>query len=199
VDSTHSIKGPAGTNGTNGTNGASVLTSAGVPTGVCTTGDSDVDLANGEVYNCTAAAWVDSTYSIMGPAGPAMWISGTISSYSLDLASQAGVPLTAADVITNRIAVVGPVSDVNGCTIYGEFQCGILNMPSASSIEALMSSPVVGDTLTFSVENVNNGYAAEILGSGDGTVTMTDSIPELTTTTFVCQVTDVTSPAITCY
>jgi hypothetical protein len=128
-----------------------------------------------------------------------MWISGTISDYSLDLASQAGVPLTAADMITNRIAVVGPVSDVNGCTIYGEFQCGILYTDSATNIESLMSSPVSGDTFTFSVENVNNGYAAEIMG-GTG-VTMYDTIPALTTTTFVCQVTSVApaTPAITCY
>jgi Divergent InlB B-repeat domain/Collagen triple helix repeat (20 copies) len=66
--------GPAGANGTsgaNGSNGTSIVTSPGSPTGACTTGDSDVDLANGEVYTCTAAAWTDSGSSIKGPQGPA--------------------------------------------------------------------------------------------------------------------------------
>lgn len=66
-------QGPAGQQGpagTNGTNGASVLTSSGVPSGACSTGDSDIDLANGEVYTCTASAWTDTGNSIQGPAGP---------------------------------------------------------------------------------------------------------------------------------
>jgi hypothetical protein len=126
-----------------------------------------------------------------------MWISGTINTYSLDLSTQGGVSLTAADMMTNRIAVVGPVSDVNGCTIYGEFQCGILDTATAANIELLIPSVVVGDTFTFSIENVNNGYAAEIMG-GTG-VTMYDTIPALTTTTFVCRVTGIITPAVTCY
>ena len=67
TDTEHSIQGPAGTNGTDGTdgtNGASVLTSDGAPTGSCTSGDSDVDLSNGEVYSCESSAWTDSSYSI---------------------------------------------------------------------------------------------------------------------------------------
>jgi hypothetical protein len=64
TDTDHSIQGPAGTNGTDGTDGASVVTSAGVPTGSCTTGDTDIDLSNGEVYSCESSAWTDSTYSI---------------------------------------------------------------------------------------------------------------------------------------
>jgi hypothetical protein len=69
--------GTNGTNGTDGTNGSSVLTGSGVPSGSCTSGDSDVDTtANGgnpagEVYNCVSAAWVDSGNSIRGPQGPA--------------------------------------------------------------------------------------------------------------------------------
>jgi hypothetical protein len=61
-----------------------VLTSSGPPTGTCTAGDTDIDLASGagdgEVYSCTTTAgvtsWTDSSYSIQGPAGP----SGTSSS-----------------------------------------------------------------------------------------------------------------------
>ena len=60
-----------------------------------------------------------------------------------------------------------------------------------------MTSPAVDQTFTFSVENLNNGAMAQIVG-GTG-VTMSDAIPALTTTTFVCRVTSVIAPAITCY
>jgi hypothetical protein len=81
--------GPAGKDGkdgTNGTNGSGVVTSAGVPASACNPGDTDVDLATGEVYNCVASAgsgagagkagppgnaWSDTGSSIMGPQGPA--------------------------------------------------------------------------------------------------------------------------------
>jgi hypothetical protein len=62
-------QGPAGASGSPGANGSGVLTSTGVPSGSCTTGDTDVDRATGEVYNCTASAWVDTGQSIKGPAG----------------------------------------------------------------------------------------------------------------------------------
>jgi collagen type VII alpha len=52
-----------------GPTGASIVTSPAVPASPCTTGNSDVDLANGEVYTCTASAWVDTGSSIRGPAG----------------------------------------------------------------------------------------------------------------------------------
>ncbi len=41
-----------------------MLTSDGAPTGSCTSGDTDVDLSNGEVYSCESSAWTDSSYSI---------------------------------------------------------------------------------------------------------------------------------------
>jgi hypothetical protein len=44
---------------------------AGAPEGACTTGNTDVDLANGEVYTCTASAWADTGSSMEGPQGPA--------------------------------------------------------------------------------------------------------------------------------
>jgi len=47
-----------------------VLTSAAAPTGTCTSGDTDIDLANGEIYTCTATAWNDTGSSIEGPMGP---------------------------------------------------------------------------------------------------------------------------------
>jgi hypothetical protein len=61
--------GPAGTHGTNGTNGTIVVTSPGAPSGACTTGDTDIDLANGEVNSCVTSAWNDSGSSVEGPAG----------------------------------------------------------------------------------------------------------------------------------
>lgn len=63
--------GNTGPPGPAGANGSSVVTSSGAPTTGCTTGNTDVDLANGEVYTCTASVWVDSGSSIEGPAGPA--------------------------------------------------------------------------------------------------------------------------------
>lgn len=55
--------------GTTGARGESIHTSAGDPTGGCTSGDVDVDLANGEVYNCTSSAWVDSGSTLRGANG----------------------------------------------------------------------------------------------------------------------------------
>jgi hypothetical protein len=68
VDTGSSIQGPVGTNGTNG---ASIMTSSGFPPSPCTNGDTDIDLATGEVYTCTASAWADTGHSIQGPQGPA--------------------------------------------------------------------------------------------------------------------------------
>lgn len=68
--------GPAGqngTNGTNGTNGSSVVTSAGVPASACNPGDTDVDLATGEVYTCVAGggtSGTDGSGAGAGKAGP---------------------------------------------------------------------------------------------------------------------------------
>jgi hypothetical protein len=41
-----------------------VLTSDNAPAGSCTSGDSDIDLSDGEVYSCESTAWTDSDYSI---------------------------------------------------------------------------------------------------------------------------------------
>lgn len=61
--------GPRGATGAAGTNGYSIVTSAGAPSGSCTTGDSDVDLASGEVYACASSAWSDTGSSLRGPSG----------------------------------------------------------------------------------------------------------------------------------
>jgi len=61
--------GAKGPQGPAGTSGASIHTSGGIPSGSCTSGDTDIDLANGEVYTCTASAWVDAGNSIKGAPG----------------------------------------------------------------------------------------------------------------------------------
>lgn len=61
--------GATGATGPSGAAGSSILTSAGAPSGPCTTGDSDVDLANGEVYSCALATWIDTATSLKGPSG----------------------------------------------------------------------------------------------------------------------------------
>jgi hypothetical protein len=89
TNGTAGTAGTNGTNGANGTNGSSLVTSAGAPATACNPGDTDVDLANGEVYTCVAGsiasagsgagagkagppanAWSDTNSSIMGPQGP---------------------------------------------------------------------------------------------------------------------------------
>ncbi len=63
------LQGTPGINGSNGSNGASIVVNATLSDS-CTTGDTDIDLATGEVYSCVASAWSDDSYSIEGPAGP---------------------------------------------------------------------------------------------------------------------------------
>lgn len=61
--------GATGAPGAPGAAGSSILTSAGAPSGSCMTGDSDVDLATGEVYSCASSAWSDTGSSLKGPSG----------------------------------------------------------------------------------------------------------------------------------
>ena len=62
-------RGAKGSTGTPGTDGSSIVTSAGAAGGSCATGDSDVDLASGEVYSCVSSAWSDTGSSLKGPSG----------------------------------------------------------------------------------------------------------------------------------
>jgi hypothetical protein len=66
---TWNATGRRGASGRPGTNGTSIVTSAAAPSGACTTGNSDVDLANGEVFGCESSTWSVSGSSIMGPSG----------------------------------------------------------------------------------------------------------------------------------
>ena len=66
VDSGESIRGPQGTTDER-IERAHQLGRR--PVGTCTTGDSDVDVTTGEVYNCVGSAWQDSGGSIQGPQG----------------------------------------------------------------------------------------------------------------------------------
>ena len=62
-------RGATGATGPAGAPGSSILTSPNPPSGPCTTGDSDVDLASGEVYSCVSGAWSDAGASLKGPSG----------------------------------------------------------------------------------------------------------------------------------
>ena len=46
-----------------------MLTSDGVPTGTCTSGDTNIDLTTGEVFTCVSASWTDSGHTIKWNAG----------------------------------------------------------------------------------------------------------------------------------
>ncbi len=66
--------GAAGATGPAGPAGSSIVTSASFPPSPCmTAGDTDIDLADGEVYTCTTtgAAWTNTGSSVLGPQGPA--------------------------------------------------------------------------------------------------------------------------------
>jgi hypothetical protein len=62
-------KGATGATGPAGANGSSVLTTTGAPTGSCVSGNTDIDLKNGEIYSCTSGTWTDTGSSIQGPQG----------------------------------------------------------------------------------------------------------------------------------
>ncbi|MFZ2056622.1 MAG: pentapeptide repeat-containing protein [Acidimicrobiales bacterium] len=63
--------GAQGAAGTKGTNGTSVSTGTSAPfnIGTCPTGNTYIDITNGEVYSCSSGKWVNTGKSIMGPAG----------------------------------------------------------------------------------------------------------------------------------
>jgi hypothetical protein len=84
VDQGFTLVGPqgvAGTNGTNGTNGTTWYIGSAVPSTLHANGDFYLRTTNGEVYQQVAGAWVDQTFSLIGPTGAP----GT----SLTLATQA--------------------------------------------------------------------------------------------------------------
>lgn len=148
-------KGAGGRAGSPGTNGASVLTSAAAPTGTCTSGDTDIDLANGEVFTCTAAAWSDTGSSIEGPMGPSnsFYVSGT----GLHIPSTMSPILSTSDLSAGSYVVNADVwledtspsntSDLAVCeltlgTATDEVEVGLLGPTSAPQNDATLSMTV---------------------------------------------------------
>jgi hypothetical protein len=148
-------KGAIGRPGTHGTNGADVITSAAAPTGKCTSGDTDIDLANGEVFTCTAAAWSDTGSSIEGPMGPSnsFYDSGT----DLHIPSTLGPILSTSDLSAGSYVVNADVwledtspsntSDLAVCeltlgTATDEVEVGLLGPSGAPQNDATMSMTV---------------------------------------------------------
>jgi len=136
---TNGTAGTAGTNGTNGTNGSSVVTSTGVPASACNPGDTDVDLATGEVYTCVAGggsiggdgsgagagkagppgnAWSDTGSSIMGQQGT----DGTNGTNGSSVVTSAGVPASACNPGDTDVDLA--TGEVYTCVVAGDSIAG---------------------------------------------------------------------------
>jgi hypothetical protein len=130
------------------------VTSSGAPTGSsCTSGDTDIDLATGEVYSCTLSAWADTGDNITGPAGPN---GNTILNGTGAPASSVGNPGdfyidTAADVL------YGPKSAATGWPAVGTALVGPAGAPGTGATVASLAS---GNS------NCPNGGASVTDGNG---------------------------------
>lgn len=166
--------GKAGAPGSPGANGSSVVTSPAAPSGSCTTGDSDVDLASGEVYSCASSAWSDTGSSLKGPAGPAGREGATgpagplqINAISLvDSSLQFELPDEAFELGT----VTGEVGSALTADPYG------VTFATAGTYLVTVSLTVEGTLPPSTYEVLQNGTAIPgltgLLDSEDGSVTV---------------------------
>ena len=142
---TNGTNGTDGTNGTNGTDGSSVRTSAGVPTGSCTTGDTDIDLANGEVYSCESSAWTDTTQSIK-------W-SAAANTTTVVTKSGANGTTATANCPSGDVAIGGGAS-ANGLTpvaaSYPSYSGGKIATGTAATAWTVLYTLPVGNSFTVS-------------------------------------------------
>ena len=161
-----------------GMNGSSIVTSAGAPTGACTTGNTDVDLGNGEVFTCTASAWVDTGSSIKGPKGdsgaPGPSSLTVLQGSACTFDSHPSTVNVSISSITGAVSIVcAPVYSVSVTFTSGTAEITLADLTNstfdricsiASSCSTLMAS---GDT--FRVELLGNeAYTATC---PDGSVT----------------------------
>jgi hypothetical protein len=137
---TDGTNGTNGTDGTNGANGTNFVTSVGVPTGACSAGDTDVDLATGEVYTCGVPggagggklpAWSDNGSSIMGPAG-------TNGTNGTSLATSAGEPTAACNVGDTDIDLA--TGEVYTCSTEPGYDTGVNGIGGGGGT----AGPVIG-------------------------------------------------------
>jgi Collagen triple helix repeat (20 copies) len=120
--------GPAGAAGMTGPAGASVLTSASSPSGSCTNGDTDIDIANGEVYTCgssESSEWGDTGSSIQGPPG------------------QNGTNGTNGNTVLNGTGPPGGAVGNNG-DFYIDTQADVLYGPKAGGLWLTPGTSLVG-------------------------------------------------------
>jgi hypothetical protein len=153
------LAGVPGLNGSNGTNGSNIVTSPGAPSGFCNAGDTDVDLADGEVYSCNVAAvlpnftWADTGFSIEGPAGPAG---------AAGAAGAAGTPGAGATVAQlasgnpNCASGGASITDGNGNTAYAcTGATGAAGPPGAPGTVALHPNATVSNNGQDVLASVN--------------------------------------------
>jgi hypothetical protein len=172
-----------GPQGAAGANGASVVTSTGVPSGMCTTGNTDIDVANGDVYTCAASAWGSSVGSIEGPEGPAGSGGGTQCAVTDET-----TPFTPTATLTDlqtaiNDATSGDTLDITGECI-GNFTINngtltLMGIPSAE-LNADGSGTVLtvasGAVVTLADLLITGGNSASSTSGGgvynDGTLTL---------------------------
>ena len=163
VQGIQGLAGPQGPAGSDGTDGASVLTSAAAPTDACTTGDSDVDLANGEVYTCPASAWVDSGDSIEGPAGTNGTNGVSVTTTQLAIGNSncpyGGTAVTGANGTSYVCATQPPVEDVTWSPTLDRVD-GVAG--STTEIENGSTLEALSATLTGDLSSCTGGWGAAI-------------------------------------
>ncbi len=116
--------GPAGVSGATGPAGASVLTSPAFPPNPCISGNTDIDLANGDVYSCSASVWSPTGSSLQGPPGT----NGTNGTNGNTVLNGTGPP--SSTVGNNGDFYVDTAADV----LYGPKSGGAWPMPGTSLI-----------------------------------------------------------------
>jgi hypothetical protein len=156
ADTGSSIEGPSGANGTNGTDGtdgtdgASVLTTSGVPVNSCASGDTAIDLSDGEVYSCSSeSAWVDTGSSIEGPQGPA----GTGATVSTVATGNSNCPNGGAEVTDGNGNSAYACNGANGSSsgplgqyaesVYGDEELAVTSSQDLTNIPGLSETVTV--------------------------------------------------------
>jgi len=171
--------GPQGPAGPAGANGSSVVTSPAAPTGSCTSGDTDIDLADGEVWACSSGAWADTVSSVQGPQGPQ-------GPAGVGTAGPGGLGVT---IVTSSVSVpvggeVGPVVYCPAAEPYvlsggGQWQYvsgGTPSDPGPGGPYIGASMPITEGTPTAGPESAiySNGWAVE--GANNGALGIPDTL-----------------------
>ena len=167
-------QGPSGVAGPDGQDGVSFDSGAGVPSGFCAEGDSDIDLANGEVYSCRTSTWGDAGQSLMGPAGR----NGTDGSDGSDGSDGVSVTTTQLDPGDTNCPFGGiSVTGANGTTYLCDSEPSVEDVTwtptlqggvatSATEIEDGSTLQAVKATLTGDLSACTGGFSVEVSTDG---------------------------------